>query len=84
MRKIDVEAKPEIDLQRKINVEMSLQELLVLKAAVGEATPHEIECHLDKHHVGVGRKELITTASGVNVYDDLLELLENEGIEEVE
>jgi len=42
MRKVDVEAKPEIDLQRKINVEVTLHELLLLTAAQGKSTKSKV------------------------------------------
>ncbi|GGP13500.1 hypothetical protein [Oceanobacillus neutriphilus] len=82
MRKVGEEKQPEIDLQRKITVEITLQEILIAKAAMGTTSDCEVGSHLNKFYEQLGGESLIPNVDGMDVYDDLTALLENEGVKE--
>lgn len=83
MRKVEESAQP-IDLERKIKVEVSLAELLAIKAAVGHTNDLEISDIIEDCYPKIS-KEYDRVSAGIIaecVYDDAIRLLYNEGIRE--
>lgn len=81
MRKVEESAQP-IDLERKIKVEVSLAELLAIKAALGLVNEHDVNDNISLHYPSISTSYIESETTSLSLFQDTIKLLENEGISE--
>lgn len=65
--------KAEIDYSEKITIEMTLEELAIIKTAIGDSTPHNLAEVMDNRneHSGLAKRIKDNGAIVRTIYDEL-------------